>query len=100
RPGPGELTGAAPARECRRAAHRTLDGGRDPRAQASAQGATPQGGRTRLRRWDRVLLAAVSRVLPRGSWSSLVVTESSGDSRHDPPARNAGAPAYQAGPQP
>ncbi len=36
-----------------------------------------RAGAPRLRRWDRVLLTAVSRVLPRGSWSSsFVVTPS------------------------
>ena len=33
-----------------------------------------QAGRPRLRRLDRVVLAAASRVLPRSAWSSLMVS--------------------------
>src|SRR6266508_1086331 len=33
-----------------------------------------QAGRPRLRRWDRVLLAAASRALPRPRWSSFIVS--------------------------
>jgi hypothetical protein len=33
-----------------------------------------QGGRPRLRLWDRVLLAAASRALPRPRWSSFIVS--------------------------
>jgi hypothetical protein len=38
-----------------------------------------KAGGLKLRRWDRVLLAAVSRGLPRGSWaSSFLVTPANG----------------------
>src|SRR5919106_3141605 len=54
----------------RTAGHRSRAGG----PSSSAEGPQAQGSRPRLRRRDRLVMAAIARVLPRARWTSFLVS--------------------------